>query len=99
MGISVHVRTFTGVREHGSVHAAISALCARAAGAGYPMLGFVDAHDDTVFNRSQMRVLVPELHLLSVDAPEGESAAVHEILALAELVKRSPHRYLVFSGN
>jgi hypothetical protein len=64
-----------------------------------PMLGCVDPHDDTVFNRSQLRLLVPELRAVAAVSPEAEAAAAHAILDLAALVERKPHLYLVFIGD
>ncbi|MFI1205664.1 hypothetical protein ACH4VR_40650 [Streptomyces sp. NPDC020883] len=99
MGISVQVRTFTGEVEATCVHPSIAALCGRAASQNLPLLGFVDLYDDTVFNRSQLRVLIPELRALADGAAAEEVEAVHEILALTAQVERKAHRYLVFNGD
>ncbi|WP_030694678.1 hypothetical protein [Streptomyces globisporus] len=99
MGISVQVRTFTGTVEATCVHPSIADLCRRAANQNLPMLGYVDPWDDTVFNRSQLRVLIPELRALANDSAAEEADAVHEILALAAQVECKAHRYLVFSGD
>ncbi|MFE5937206.1 hypothetical protein ACFQ69_17680 [Streptomyces sp. NPDC056470] len=63
------------------------------------MLGYVDPCDDTVFNRSQLRVLIPELRALANCSSAEEAEAVHEILALTAQVERRAHRYLVFNGD
>lgn len=99
MPISVSVRTYTGETLAICTHPAIGDLCRRAGALTLPMLGYVDPHDDTWFNKSQMRLLVPELEALvgSASAPEAEAAA--EVLTLAEQLERKPHRYLVFVGD
>ncbi|MFD8994203.1 hypothetical protein [Streptomyces abikoensis] len=99
MGISVQVRTYTGAVEATCVHRSIAALCGRAASRNLPLLGCVDPHDDTVFNRSQLRVLIPELRALADSSAGEEAEAAHEILALAARVERKTHRYLVFNGD
>ncbi|MFJ4061636.1 hypothetical protein [Streptomyces albogriseolus] len=43
------------------MHPSIADLCRRAASQNLPMLGYVDPCDGTVFNRSQLAVLTPEL--------------------------------------
>ncbi|MGA4855557.1 hypothetical protein ACPCAB_02635 [Streptomyces koyangensis] len=55
------------------------------------MLGHVDPCDDTVFNRSQLRVLVPELRALVDGSAAEEAEAAREILALTAQVQRKPH--------
>ncbi|GFE16778.1 hypothetical protein Sgleb_48250 [Streptomyces glebosus] len=99
MGISVQVRTFTGAVEATCVHSAFAVLCGRAVSKNLPLLGFVDPYDDSVFNRSQLRGLVPELRALAEDAAAEEAEAVQEILALVAQVERKAHRYLVFNGD
>lgn len=99
MGISVQVRTFAGAVEATCVHPSIADLCRRAASQNLPMLGYVDPWDDTVFNRSQLRVLIPELRVLANGSATEEAEAVHEILALTAQVERKAHRYLVFNGD
>ncbi|MFF4197335.1 hypothetical protein [Nonomuraea sp. NPDC001831] len=99
MGISVMVWTFSGDMEGQSLHPAINALCDRALGLGLPMLGYVDPCDDTIFNRSQMRKVVPELQQLARLVPEDERRAAEEILDLCQLIERKPHRYLLFNGD
>ena len=64
-----------------------------------PLLGFVDPHDDTVFNRSQLKVLVTELQVLVDGSNADEAEAVHEILDLTAQVERKAHRHLVFNGD
>ncbi|MEY6565634.1 hypothetical protein ACWEJQ_01015 [Streptomyces albidoflavus] len=99
MPISVDVRAYTGETLAACTHRAIGELCRRAATLAFPMLGHVDPYDDTWFNTSQMRVVVPELEALmnSASPPEAEAAA--EVLALAEELRHKPHRYLVFVGD
>ncbi|MFJ7961484.1 hypothetical protein ACIQ62_34835 [Streptomyces sp. NPDC096319] len=99
MGISVQVRTFTGTVEATCIHPSIADLCRRAASQNLPMLGHVDPCDDTVFNRSQLRVLVPELQALANGSAAEQDEAVHEILMLTAQVERKAHRYLVFNGD
>ncbi|MDT9681153.1 hypothetical protein RND61_03540 [Streptomyces sp. TRM76323] len=99
MGISVQVRTFTGTVEATCAHPSVPALCERATSQNLPLLGCVDPYDDTVFNQSQLRVLIPELRALAEGAAAEEAEAVHEILALAAQVDRKAHRYLVFNGD
>ncbi|MGY0489457.1 hypothetical protein [Streptomyces sp. WG-D5] len=99
MGISVQVRTFTGAVEATYMHPSIADLCRRAASQNLPMLGYVDPCDDTVFNRSQLRVLIPELRALANGSAAEEAEAVHEILALTAQIERKAHRYLVFNGD
>ena len=64
MPISVNVRTYTGETLAACTHPAIGDLCRRAETLALPMLGYVDPYDDTWFNKSQMRLLVPELEAL-----------------------------------
>ncbi|MDH6122925.1 hypothetical protein [Kitasatospora sp. GAS204B] len=99
MPISVSVRTYTGETLATCTHPAIGDLCQQAESLALPLLGYVDAYDDTWFNKSQMRLLVPELRALidSASAPEAEAAA--EVLALAEQLEHKPHRYLIFVGD
>ncbi|MFJ9432517.1 hypothetical protein ACIRQY_23055 [Streptomyces sp. NPDC101490] len=99
MGMSVEVRTFTGAVEATFVHPSIDELCRRVASQNLPMLGYVHPYDDTVFNRSQLRALAPELRALANGSAAEEAEAVHEILALAAQVERKAHRYLVFNGD
>lgn len=99
MGISVQVRTFTGAVKATCVHPSIADLCRRAASQNLPMLGHVDPCDDTVFNRLQLKVFIPELRALMNGSAAEEAEAVHEILALTAQVERKAHRYLVFNGD
>ncbi|WP_159107706.1 hypothetical protein [Streptomyces ardesiacus] len=99
MGISVQVRAYTGAVEATCVHPSIADLCRRAASQNLPMLGYVDPCDDTVFNRSQLKVLIPELRALANGSVAEEAEAVHEILVLTAQVERKAHRYLVFNGD
>jgi hypothetical protein len=101
MPISANVRTYTGETLAACTHPAIGDLCRRAATLALPMLGYVDPYDDTWFNKSQMRLLVPELEALmnSASAPEAEAEAAAAVLALAEQLEHKPHRYLIFVGD
>ncbi|MGI5226491.1 hypothetical protein [Actinoallomurus sp. CA-142502] len=99
MGISVQIRTFTGAVEATCTHPAIDGLCERARHLDLPMLGGVDPHDDTVFNRSQMRLVIPELHRLAEETSDGEAQAAQEIIELTGRIEREPHRYLLFNGD
>ncbi|RII06959.1 hypothetical protein DSC45_34595 [Streptomyces sp. YIM 130001] len=99
MAISVQVRTFTGTTETTCTHPAVAAVCSRAANEKLPLLGLIDPYDDTVFNCSQLRALIPELRALANDSAADEAEAVRGILALTAQVERQPHRYLVFNGD
>lgn len=52
------------------------------------LLGCIDPYDDTVFNRSQLKVLIPELRALTEGSAAEEAEAVYEILALTAQVER-----------
>ncbi len=99
MPISVSVRTYTGETLATCTHPAIADLCQRAESLALPMLGYVDPYDDTWFNKSQMRLLVPELRALIDISSVSEAEAAAEVLALAEQLERKPHCYLIFVGD
>ncbi|HEX3791684.1 MAG TPA: hypothetical protein VHW44_27735 [Pseudonocardiaceae bacterium] len=99
MAISVQVRAFSGAVETTCTHPAIPSLCQRASRLGMPMLGFVDPYDDTVFNRSQMRLVIPELRKLADDSPADEAQAARELIRLASRIEHETHRYLLFNGD
>lgn len=99
MGMSVIIRSHTGSIEATCCHPALDALCQHAASAGLPGIGYIDRYDDTVFNRSQMRLVIPELAQLGMSAPAAVAGAAEEVLALARIVQRLSHRYLVFNGD
>lgn len=63
------------------------------------MLGYVDPYDDTWFNKSQMRLVIPELKALIDSTSAAEAEAATEVLVIAELLERKPHRYLIFVGD
>jgi hypothetical protein len=63
------------------------------------MIGYVDPYDDTVFNRSQMRLVVPELHRLAEESSGNEAQAALEIIDLTSRIERKPHLYLLFNGD
>jgi hypothetical protein len=75
------------------------ALSLRVSALGLLLFGCIDPCDDTVFNRSQMRLVVPEVQRLADQAPHDEAQAVEEILELCRLVERRPHRYLIFNDD
>ncbi|MFJ6787810.1 hypothetical protein ACWDBF_01480 [Streptomyces angustmyceticus] len=52
-----------------------------------------------MFNRMQLRVLIPELRALTDCSGVEEAEAVRETLALTAQVERREHRYLVFKGD
>ena len=62
-----------------------------------PMLGCVDEYDDTYFNRSQMRLLVPELEELAGSSPPAEAAMATQLLNLAKTV--AIHDQMIFVGD
>jgi uncharacterized protein (DUF2252 family) len=97
--MTVVVRGYSGAIEARSTHPGIGRLCQLAAESALPMLGYIDAYDDTTFNQSQMRLVIPELRSLIERSDQDEADAAREILALTERVERHPHRYLAFSGD
>ncbi|MFJ9618844.1 hypothetical protein [Streptomyces noursei] len=99
MGMSVIIRSYTGTIEATCCHPALDALCQQATQAGFPGIGNVDKYDDTVFNRSQMRLVIPELTQLSLSVPTPVAEAAEEVLAMARTIERLSHRYLVFNGD
>jgi hypothetical protein len=99
MPISVRVQTYTEETLATCTHPAIGDLCRRAETLALPMLGYVDPYDDTWFNKSQMRLLVPELETLIASTSALEVEAATEVLALTEQLDRKPHRYLIFNGD
>ncbi|MEU6903132.1 hypothetical protein [Streptomyces virginiae] len=98
-GTSVQVQTFTGTVEATCVHPSISDLCRRAASQGLPLLGYVDPCDETVFNGSHFRVLIPGPRALADGSAAEEAEEGHKNLALTAQVERKAHRYLVFNGD
>jgi hypothetical protein len=62
----------------------------------FPLLRLVDPYGDTVFNRLQMRQLIPELERL---ASRSKSAAVDQVLTMARVCASEVHSYLVFVGD
>jgi hypothetical protein len=99
VGISVRVLTDNGMTEALSTHPGIGRVCLLAEESAFPMLGYVDPYGDTTFNRSQMRLVIPELRALIERGTEDESDAAREILTLAERVEHDIHTYLVFEGD
>jgi hypothetical protein len=95
----VLVETFTGERLASSVNPLLNQLIRSAKSCGLPLLGDVDHYDTTVFNQSQLPRLQSELaELQSLVAP-SEQEAISELLELADLVAKTPHRYLIFNGD
>ena len=99
MGISVRVQDYTGSTVADSTHPGIGALYQYAAVLKLPMFGYVDPFDDTWFNRSQMRLVIPELRSLLEIATEMEAEAARELVELAVHLDLKPHRYLIFNGD
>ncbi|MFB9460912.1 hypothetical protein [Streptomyces antimycoticus] len=97
--MSVIIRSYTGTIEATCCHPALDALCHQAAQAGLPGIGNVDKYDDTVFNRSQLRLVIPELTQLSLSTPALVAEAAEAVLELARTIERLSHRYLVFNGD
>ena len=85
VGMSVGVQTYGGTVEARSTHPSIGRVCQFAAESALPMLGYVDPYDDTTFNQSQMRLVIPELRDLIERVDQDEVDAAREILALAEI--------------
>jgi hypothetical protein len=75
----------------------INRLCERARQAGMPMLGCVDEYDDTYFNLSQMRLVIPELEALARSSSPAEAAMAAQLLDLAKMV--SIHDQMIFVGD
>ncbi|MEU8611133.1 hypothetical protein AB0C29_24415 [Actinoplanes sp. NPDC048791] len=97
MAISVRVTSNIGEIRGNAGGAEINRLCERAAAAGMPMLGYVDEYDDTYFNLSQMRLVIPELEQLAGSASPDESGMAQQLLALARMV--SMHDHMIFIGD
>lgn len=62
--------------------------------AAYPMLALVDLEGTTVFNRPQLRVVVPELERLAASVP-----AAAGVLRLARRAAAEPHLFLRLLGD
>jgi hypothetical protein len=66
----------------------------------WPLLRFVDAYGDTVFNRLQVPELLHELKRLSDLATTDEQReTVRETIALADESIKQPHLYQKFMGD
>ena len=66
----------------------------------FPFLGFIDPYGNTIFNGTQMQVLLPELELLLqrlID--KEESKFLSRIRDMAERCKSQPHIFLRFIGD
>jgi hypothetical protein len=62
-----------------------------------PGLGHVDEYDDTYFNLSQMRLVIPELERLAESARPDEADTVQRLLNLARMVRT--HDQMIFVGD
>jgi hypothetical protein len=97
--VAINVRVINNLGEIRGEAAGIEVnrLCERASAAGMPGLGYVDEYDDTVFNLSQMRLVIPELERLAESAPPNEAHMVEQLLSLAGMV--SIHDQMIFIGD
>jgi hypothetical protein len=97
--VAIHVQVLSNLgEERGSVGGVdINRLCERARQAGMPMLGGVDEYDDTYFNKSQMRLVIPELEELAAASPPTEATMATRLLDLARKV--SNHDQMIFFGD
>jgi hypothetical protein len=86
--VAINVRVINNLGEIKGEAAGIEVnrLCERASATGMPGLGYVDEYDDTVFNLSQMRLVIPELERLAESAPPNEAHMVEQLLSLAGMV-------------
>lgn len=99
LAISVVLKDGSGVVLLRMAHPYLP-LVSRADRDEYPMLGHVDPHGNTIFNRGQMATLLAELHRASKADPSGERAAVvEELLEICAEGQRRPHRFLWFLGD
>jgi hypothetical protein len=99
MPISAQVWTLPDEKLAYCTHSSIGEIIRAARKMDMPMLGNVDQYDDTRFNRMQMKLVSSELLMLASTQSGDGLDAVEELLALVELVKERPHRYLVFVGD
>jgi hypothetical protein len=63
-------------------------------------LRFIDPYGDTIFNRSQIPVLLDELRVLSAREPDAELASI--LVEAAQFVERAVdqiHTYVRFVGD
>lgn len=96
MGTTVYVRDFRGkLLQRGATD--MGRLLVAARQARLPLLGSVDEYDDTVFNRSQVALVLEELDRLELSANLEHARA--ELISMAVGVQQRPHRYLVFNGD
>ena len=96
MGTTVYVRDFRGnLLQRGATE--MGGLLAAARQACLPLLGSVDEYDDTVFNRSQVALVLEELDRLELSADLEHARS--ELILMAGGVQQRPHRYLVFNGD
>ena len=66
----------------------------------FPTIRFIDRYGDTIFNRLQMKAVLPELHKLRERARnDRERSVVAGIIRLAEKCAEDVHLYLVFIGD
>jgi hypothetical protein len=97
--MAINVRVISNLGEiRGEVTGVeINRLCEHASVAGMPMLGYVDEYDDTYFNLSQMRLVIPELAQLATSVPPYEAGMAQQLLDLARIV--SVHDQMIFIGD
>lgn len=96
MGTTAYVRDFQGkLLQLGATE--MGGLLGAARQARLPLLGSVDEYDDTVFNRSQVALVLEELERLELTADLEHARS--ELVSMAVRVQQRPHRYLVFNGD
>jgi hypothetical protein len=97
--VAINVRVVSNLGElrgeAGGVE--VNSLCQRACAADMPGLGHVDEYDDTYFNHSQMRLIVPELERLGDSVAPHEAEMVQQLLNLAQMVRT--HDQMIFVGD
>ena len=97
--MAIHVQVVSNLGEvRGRIGGTeINRLCERARQAGMPMLGCVDEYDDTHFNLSEMRLLIPELEELAGSSSPAEATMAAQLLELTKTV--SIHDQMIFVGD
>jgi hypothetical protein len=97
--VAINVRVVNNIGEIRGEAAGveINRLCEHASTAGMPMLGYVDEYDDTYFNFSQMRLVIPELERLAESASHDEAGMVQQLLDLARMMRT--HDQMIFIGD
>ncbi len=78
----------------------LNRLFVRSVDASYPYLAYVDEYDNTLFSKSQMAAVLPELERLSGMTRDDEEAnEMAKILDLARRCATEPGFYFVFEGD